>query len=162
MKLIFVRHGLAEKKHPQQNENDDFDRELTRGGVVEVKEMLHSCYFLFKNMECIFTSPLVRAVETAQLIYQAFTPNCFELMPSLDTLSPVQHFKQDLETLDSDKTYCFVGHEPHLTDSINLLLNNEANGKIKLAKGGIVILEGEGLSELKISLILSPKDVLKF
>lgn len=160
MKLIFFRHGIAEEKEPDQTEMDDFGRCLTKEGIIEAKEMIQAGHYLFKKLDGIFTSPLVRAVQTAQILYSQ-KPECFfEILPTLDSLSPYQDFQNDLKKL-KDGTYCFVGHEPHLSTSINLLLNKKSESGILLAKGGVVVLEGPHLNELKISAVLSPKLLTK-
>ena len=161
MKFIFLRHGIAEKKRDEHSEMDDFGRELTRDGIIEVKEMVQTGHFLFRKLDKIFTSPLVRAVQTAEILYRQNEHVDFEFMPALDSLSPLSSFQEEIKKLPQG-SYCFVGHEPHLTSSVNLILNGRSESEIALAKGGLLILEGDSIDEMKLSTLISPKSVTKF
>lgn len=155
MKLIFFRHGVAVDKKNSQSDLDDARRELTREGVKETKTVVKTLKPLFKDIDVIFSSPMVRAVETAQIISKYFPRKKFELMPSLDSSIASEAFISDLNAIKADGTYCFVGHEPHLTTSISKLLK-EQSSTIELDKSGMIMLEGKNLNSLKISLIISP------
>ena len=162
MKLIFFRHALAEKKHLDDTELDDFRRKITDSGIIETKEVIQTCHFLFKKLDSIFTSPLSRAVQTAQIIHRHLRSSLpLEIMSSLDALSSPAEFIKDLQSLD-DGTYCFVGHEPHLTTVIQLLLTNEETTSVKLDKSGVAVLEGEDISSLQLTTLISPKFIVRF
>lgn len=155
MKLIFFRHGVAVDKKNGQSDLDDARRELTREGVKETKTVVKTLKPLFKDIDIIFSSPMVRAVETAQIISKYFPKKKFELMPSLDSSVASEAFLADLNAIKTDGTYCFVGHEPHLTTSVSKLLKEETSN-IELDKSGMIVLEGKNLNDMKISLIISP------
>lgn len=155
MKLIFFRHGMAADKKSGQSDLDDARRELTREGVKETKVMVKTLKPLFKDLDVIFSSPMVRAVETAQIISKYFPKKKFEFLPSLDSSVASEAFVAEVAKLKADGSYCFVGHEPHLTTSICKLLK-EQSSTIELDKSGIVVLEGRSLNDLKVILVLSP------
>lgn len=156
MKLIFFRHGIAvDKKKSGQTDLDDARRKLTREGVKETKTVVKTLKFLFKDLDIIFSSPMVRAVETAQIISKYFPKKKFELLPSLDSSVASEAFVSDVLTLKTEGSYCFVGHEPHLTTSISKILQ-EQSSTIELDKSGIVVLEGRSIHDLKVTLIISP------
>lgn len=155
MRLIFFRHGIAADKKSGQSDLDDHKRELTREGIKETKVMVKTLKPIFKDIEVIFSSPMVRAVETAQVISKYFPKKKFELMASLDSSVASEAFVNEVNKLKPDGTYCFVGHEPHLTTSISKLLK-EQSSTIELDKSGMVVLEGRSLNDLRVTLVLSP------
>jgi phosphohistidine phosphatase len=155
VKFIFVRHGIAVDKKNGQSDLDDAVRELTREGIKETKIVVKTLKPLFKDIDVIYSSPMVRAVETAQIISKYFPKKKFELMPSLDPSIASEAFLADLSLINIEGSYCFVGHEPHLTTTISKLLK-EQTSTIELDKSGIIVLEGKNLNHLKISLIISP------
>lgn len=161
MKLIFVRHGEAEEKRKNDSEMDDFKRRLTEEGAKEVKEMVHSCHFIFRKIDVIFTSPLFRAVQTANIIYAENHKSEYEILTTLDPFIDSYEFASSIEELSPSGTYCFVGHAPQLSQSVNLLLNGKTEASIDISKGGVAVLEGESLHELVLTTLLSPRLVTK-
>ena len=68
--LILIRHGIAEERTP---EGDDFYRKLTEAGVEGLTAFLPDIAPLLTesgNLR-IWTSPLVRARQTAELLAEA-------------------------------------------------------------------------------------------
>ncbi|WP_408097140.1 phosphohistidine phosphatase SixA [Peredibacter sp. HCB2-198] len=161
MKLIFVRHGTAEDKKKNQTDMDDFKRRLTEDGAKEVKEMVHSLHFVFRKIDTIYTSPLFRAVQTANFVYSENHKSEYEILTTLDPYSTPQEFVKSIRELDPDGVYCFVGHEPLLSQSMNYLLNKNCEIRIELEKAGVAVLTGESLEDLRLTTLLSPKMVTK-
>lgn len=157
MKLIFFRHGIAENKKLSDTDRDDFLRNLTKEGKSETEMVVKKCKRLLKDVDVIYSSPLSRAVETAEIIFKKHKKAKFEILSSLDSFATADDFLNDLENMETEKTYCFVGHEPNLTKYIAAVLNSAASN-IALEKSGIVILEGD---QLKITTVISPKSVAK-
>jgi len=160
LKLIFIRHGLAEG-HFLFNEMDDFDRELTPEGKLNLESSYKQFKKYQKNIDIIFTSPLLRAVESAEILWTAYPEADLELMSDLDILDDPGHLVEYINLLPAHGTYAFVGHNPHLFKVISLLLmqKNELD-VVKFKKGGICCLSGGLLKGYKIELILSPKFLL--
>lgn len=161
MKLIFIRHGKAIEKRKNDSEMDDFRRRLTEDGAKEVKKMVHSCHFIFRKIDVIFTSPLFRAVQTASIIYAENHKSEYDILTTLDPFIEAHEFASSIEELNPSGTYCFVGHAPQLSQSVNLLLNGKTDAKIDISKGGVAVLEGESLPELVLTTLLSPRMVTK-
>lgn len=154
MKLIFLRHGTAEEKSAKQTELDDFNRELVRKGRKEIKRIVKNNPDVFKNIDVIFTSPLLRALETAQILYDKFPSDMFEVHPLLETHVDPKVFVKSFQ-IKNDPAMCFVGHEPFLTKAVKLFLKSP-DLKIDLVKGGAIVLEGSNLKDLKLSLVIKP------
>jgi phosphohistidine phosphatase SixA len=156
MRLIFLRHGIAEDKGPEDTDLDDFKRVLLREGVKETKSIIKGLKKEFKNTAIVFSSPFLRAMETAELLHKKIPHAKLEMLMTLDPAHKVDEFLESISSL-ADGTYCFVGHEPHLSKCLSSLIGREA--KIKLEKSGVAILEGKNLGDLALSLLVSPKFV---
>lgn len=160
MNLIFFRHAIASDKKNSHNFMDDFRREITKEGRKETKLMVKTWKPLFKNLNAIFTSPLVRAVQTAEIISKYHPESKLELLESLDSTAAIESFLESIRHLKGSETYCFVGHEPHLTLCVSALLK-ETQPNIDLKKSGIILLTGESMDRLKLAQVLSPELTLK-
>ncbi len=161
MKLIFMRHAEAQRKHECDSELDDFKRVLIPEGIVHAKEMVLTCAFLWKNTECIFTSSYPRAVQTAQIIHRQFPGSHLEMTTALDKFSDGKSMLRLIRNLP-DGSYTFVGHDPLLSQIISRLVANSTSPIVHLPKAGIVVLEGKSVEEVKIRTVLTPKIVMRF
>lgn len=158
MKLIFLRHGIAEDKKNSDTDMDDSLRELKKHGRSETKMMVKAFKDIFKDVDVVYTSPMTRAAQTAEVILKYFPKKQFEIMDTLDSSAAVEDFIHQARRLDFKATYCFVGHEPHLSTSIARILGGR-EGSIQLEKSGVAILEGESFNSLKLSLLISPESL---
>lgn len=158
MKLIFLRHGIAEDKKNADTDMDDSLRELKKDGRSETKTMVKAFKDLFKEVDIVYTSPMARATQTAEVILKYFPKKQFEIMATLDSSSAVEDFINQARGLNFKSTYCFVGHEPHLSTSIARILGGR-DGAIQLEKSGVAVLEGDSFSTLKLSLLVAPENL---
>lgn len=158
MKLIFLRHGIAEDKKNSDTDMDDSLRELKKDGRSETKTMVKTFKDLFKEVDIVYTSPMTRAAQTAEVILKYFPKKQFEIMPTLDSSSAVEDFINEARKLDFKATYCFVGHEPHMSTSIARILGSK-DDSIQLEKSGVAVLEGESFSTLKLSMLVAPQSL---
>lgn len=123
-------------------------------GRKELKRLLKKNRETFKDIDKIFSSPFLRALETAEILYAKYPSDQFELQSLLETnVRPVDFV--NAITMKNDPKVCFVGHEPHLTESVKILLKSPALS-IELEKAGAIVLEGESLNNLKLTQILRP------
>lgn len=157
MKLIFLRHGLAEG-HFSFNQERDFERELTPDGI----KRLHKTFKLFSkiqgNIDVIFSSPLARAVQTAELFWSYYPESDLELMADLDILDDPRHLVEYISFLPSDGVYTFIGHDPHITKVVAALLAlHPEHDFMTIKKGGICVLEGGMWKGFTMELLLQPK-----
>jgi phosphohistidine phosphatase len=157
MKLIFLRHGLAEG-HFSFDQDTDFERVLTEEGI----EKLHKTFTLFKknqpNIDVIFSSPLARAIQSAEIFWEYFQKADLEMMADLDILDDPLHLIEYISFLPNDGTYAFVGHDPHLTKVIaTLLALHPEHDFMKIKKGGICVVEGSMWEGFTMELLISPK-----
>jgi phosphohistidine phosphatase len=157
MRLIFLRHGLAEG-HFSYEQDKDFERELTSDGI----KRLHKTFSLFKDVQpsidVIFSSPLARAIQTAELFWEYYKDADLEMMADLDILDDPRHLVEYISFLPTDGCYAFVGHDPHITKVIAALLALHPEHEfMTIKKGGICVLEGGMWKGFTMELLLQPK-----
>ena len=111
--LILIRHGIAEERTP---EGDDFYRKLTEAGVEEMTAVLPDIAPLLTedgNLK-IWTSPLLRARETAELVAEATAVEEIQPQEFLATGDFVA-FMDALKQEDEGFNLALVGHEPYMS-----------------------------------------------
>lgn len=159
MRLIFVRHGVAEG-HFNIDQDKDFLRELTKEGILELRKTFRSFKKVQKRIDVIFTSPLARGVQTAEILWEHYTDANLEMMSDLDILDDPAHLVEYISFLPNDGTYAFVGHDPHLTRAIaNILSLHPEHDFLNLKKGGICVLQGGMWEGFTLELLVSPKSL---
>lgn len=157
MKLIFIRHGLAEG-HFSENQDADFERELTEEGIRRLKKTFKSFHQHESKIDVIFSSPLARAIQTAEIFWEYYRKADLEMMADLDILDDPLHLVEYISFLPADGCYAFVGHDPHLTQVIaSLLALHPEHDFMTIKKGGICVLEGRMWEGFTMELLVSPK-----
>lgn len=139
MQLYIIRHGIAEDHNPE----GDYSRKLTEEGKKKLRTMAR---FLREKMSLryIVTSPLVRAVETAEIFGEVLsvpekrTVRTDALRPGAETAEIIT----EIEAIGED-TIALVGHNPHLSELCCDLLGSECRG-IDLKKGAVARIDFEG------------------
>ncbi|MFP5386838.1 MAG: SixA phosphatase family protein [Bacteriovoracia bacterium] len=157
MKLIFLRHGLAEG-HFSFNQDKDFERELTLDGMKRLHKTFKLFYKVQPSIDVIFSSPLARAIQTAEIFWEYYPEADLEMMADLDILDDPRHLVEYISFLPTDGCYAFVGHDPHITRVIAALLAlHPEHDFMTIKKGGICILEGGMWKGFTLELLLQPK-----
>ncbi|HXH74840.1 MAG TPA: phosphohistidine phosphatase SixA [Bacteriovoracaceae bacterium] len=157
MKLIFIRHGLSEG-HFSPEEEVDFNRKLTKEGEKQLHKTFKQFKLAHNKIDVIFTSPLARAIQTAEIFWEHNSKADLELMADLDILDDPLHLVEYISFLPTDGCYVFVGHDPHLTIVIaSLLALHPEHDFMTIKKGGICVLEGGMWEGFKMELLISYK-----
>lgn len=157
MRLIFLRHGIAEG-HFSLDQDADFERELTSDGIKRLQKTLDLFKTHQENIDVIFSSPLARAVQTAEIFWTYYQDSDLELMSDLDILDDPRHLVEYISFLPTDGTYAFVGHDPHITKVVAALLAlHPEHDFMTIKKGGICVLEGGMWKGFTMELLISPK-----
>jgi len=141
MELLVIRHGAAMDKEEfaRTGKSDDL-RPLTSAGMEEMKEIAKGLRELVKKIDLLVTSPLVRAVQTAEIVAAAYDIPVSETTEALSPDSEPKDFEK--WAADSDaKRIAIVGHEPHVTSLVSWLLTGEDDAIFDLKKGGMCLLE---------------------
>jgi phosphohistidine phosphatase len=154
MKAVFFRHGPA-VPHGTSGVADN-DRPLTPEGRKKTTEAAKGLGELDLELTSIYTSPLPRAMQTAEILSEILhlsRPRVFEaLLPE----TPVLRFFGELRTLRGE-TPVLVGHEPMLSEAVALAIGGKAS--IELKKAGMAFVEftpSASRVEGILQLLLSP------
>lgn len=110
MKLILIRHADAEN-----NTGRDFDRKLTEKGVMQSEELASFLKNLKIKPDRILTSPLVRAVQTAQVLQESLESEIFLEDKNLACgMTPADVCAILENECDGDECVIMVGHAPDM------------------------------------------------
>lgn len=128
MLLILLRHGIAEPHGTRPDE----ERELTPTGRRRIKEVARGLARLFPKVDAIYSSPLIRCVQTAVRVGKVYDLGV-ETIDALRPQAPPADFRPFLDGVKGRRIIC-VGHEPNLSAIMRDLAGLE--GEIELKKGG--------------------------
>jgi phosphohistidine phosphatase len=121
MNIYLIRHAKAE---PASYPKKDRDRELTKDGI----EILQKSVLLWKNQiskfDYIFSSPFLRAVQTAEIISKSF--NCSNEIIAENLLSPGSTTNSiiHLSASFNEEDIAFIGHQPDISNHIFKFVSN--------------------------------------
>ena len=138
MNLYVLRHGLARERNGREYANDD-ERPLTAKGVKRMIRQVKGMRALGLTMDVIVTSPLVRAMQTAEIVHGGLREPG-RLVVS-NGLRPLEHQATLLEELAAEYTsmgnVMVVGHEPHLSGLISFVVTGTEDRVIRVKKGSL-------------------------
>jgi phosphohistidine phosphatase len=141
MKLLVIRHGPAGDPDEWEAEGrDDQLRPLTPDGKKQMRRAMAGLATLVRQIDVLATSPLVRAVQSAEIVaseYEADMVTVAALEPDRDPDETVQW----LQEAGSDQTVVVVGHEPQLSTLIGYLLTGKRASFVVLKKSGVALLD---------------------
>lgn len=148
MKLLLVRHAAAEDKEAfEQTGEPDDKRPLTSDGRKKMKRAGAGIAELVPQLELIATSPLTRAVQTAEILARSYDGLAVTVVDALDPLQPYEAFLGWLKRLDDVDAVAVVGHEPHLSGLTSWLLTGQDRPFLEFRKGGACLLEFDSVIE---------------
>lgn len=143
MDCLFIRHGIAVPSDEWEGEEDK--RPLTVKGKKRVLKAAAGLVALEYKPSHLFSSPLVRALETARLIQSVLCPSlkietCDELMPD----STPERILAFLASLEPESAVVCVGHEPLLGETAAFLLCGKVSRNFPLKKAGASLIHLPG------------------
>jgi phosphohistidine phosphatase len=131
--IVLLRHGIAEDRTVDK---PDAERKLTEAGKRRMKKIAKSLARNFPEAEVLISSPLVRAVETAEAVAKAYGGELrMETTELLEPGADVRDFRRLLADTKAQFAI-FVGHEPNLTKIMLDLTAMRSHNDIELKKGG--------------------------
>ena len=140
MKILIVRHGIAE----ESARGGDRERALTEEGKKKMKEAAEGFAHLELEIDKIYSSPLVRAIQTAEILAKAIGYK--GTIEKMEELSPAYSPKDAMDRLRSLKkieTLALAGHEPNCSELASHLLGE---AEVEFKKGAICLIETESLN----------------
>lgn len=128
MELFFLRHGDAQPGG---------ERPLTPKGREQARHVGEKLAALGLEFQAIYTSPLLRAKQTAELVGQALglQPQVSEL---LDSGATIANMAQLVPPAGPRTRVLLVGHEPDLSTAIGLLIGG---GAVAMKKASLARVE---------------------
>ncbi len=135
MKLYAVRHGEALASH------DDAGRALSEKGQQDISKVAHHMKACTVKPAHIIHSPLLRAVQTAEIFARVLgIEQVTQNESGIDGLDPVQPILDMLHHWQDDTM--LVGHLPFMSKLISALIaHDEHHAIIRFYPGSIVCLE---------------------
>jgi phosphohistidine phosphatase len=144
MKLLMIRHGIAEEREDfARTGKDDRLRPLTDEGRKKMKQNARGLKNLVPEIDLLATSPLTRAAQTGAVLDSVFGGvNEVEV----EELAPEAQPQQFLRWLRKQKVGCVavVGHEPSLSLILSWLLTAGERRLFAFRKGGACLLDFPG------------------
>ncbi len=138
MDLYVLRHGVAAERDWHEYSNDD-ERPLTQHGITKLTQQVKGLNAVGLSVDLMISSPLLRAAQTAQLV-RAGLARPGELVTS-NALVPEAHPYLLLEELASKHasmdSVMVVGHEPHLSSFVSMVVSGDPTALIRLKKGAL-------------------------
>jgi phosphohistidine phosphatase len=141
--LYLVRHAIAAERGDDWP--DDDKRPLTERGIARFKEAVAGLTPLDVEIDEIFTSPLVRAKQTADLLAAGVKGK--PSVKILEALSPGHSptsLLAQLAKVAKRRRIALVGHEPGLGELAAHLIG--AGRALPFKKGGVCRIEVESLT----------------
>ena len=138
MDLYVLRHGLAEARNINKYP-DDSERPLTGRGIRRLVRQVKGMISIELSPSLTITSPLVRAIQTAELVRGGLRRT--GRLKVSEALAPWADPCEILEELAADHaaedSVMVVGHEPHLSSLISLVVTGSRQPIIKIRKGAL-------------------------
>ncbi|ULA63011.1 MAG: Phosphohistidine phosphatase SixA [Nitrospira sp.] len=151
MDCVLMRHGIAVEA--AEWSGLDNTRPLTDQGRKKVRQVAQGLATMGLTPTHLFTSPLIRARETAEIVNRILCPSI--AMALCDVLKPdskPQLLTAFLLALPSDSVVLCVGHEPLLGATSGYLLTRQTSRNYPMKKAGAGLIHlpdsaqaGEGL-----------------
>ena len=152
--IVLLRHGLAEEKTADK---PDQERSLTSDGHARMKQIARGIERAFPKAQVIYSSPLLRAVQTALWVSKGYRQRI--KVGTTDTLAPGASPAAFIEFINglTERRIIVVGHEPNLSENLAGLLAFDGQERFELKKGGCygVRLRQEGTAVFEW--LLSPR-----
>jgi len=146
--LWLLRHGEAE---PHGSAGDD-ERRLTERGEGQSRSAGRALAALEITFQAVYTSPKVRARDTARLACEALGCEPLEHQPLRMGFSA----DDALELVHADERILVVGHEPDFSQVVHDL----TGAQIDMKKGGVAGLRVEG-GRGELIVLLRPRELTR-
>jgi len=138
MRLCLVRHGVA----VERGTHVDAERPLTDEGRARM-ELAAAGLTRLIAVDAIFTSPYLRALQTAEVLGDAY-----RISRLARTHALVTGDNEGLFALigGAGETVLVVGHEPHISGTLSYALTGDGTTvRAQFKKGGAALVRFEGM-----------------
>jgi len=142
MEIYLLRHGIAEDRSAS---GSDADRRLTEEGRAKLRRVLERAHAAGVNPSLILSSPLRRAIETAEIAarelgYEGKILRAEALEPD----SSPQKVWDEIRKHREEAAVLVAGHEPLFSSTVAWMLG-ATRDMVHFRKGALVRLDVESL-----------------
>ncbi len=140
MQLFLLRHGIAEENAPS---GQDADRALTADGRRKLRQVLEAAAEAGVQPTLILTSPLKRALQTAQIAERVFKyKNELLRTKALAPGSTAEQVWEEIRVHREEASLLLVGHNPLFGELASYLLGSK-DIQIDFKKGALLRIDLE-------------------
>ena len=145
MRLLVVRHAIAEDREAfARTHHDDSTRPLTPEGRRKMERAALGLKELLPELDLLAASTYKRAIETAEIVAQAYDGLTVERVTELAPGTGADRAVAWLMGRQARGTVAIVGHEPDLSQLVCTLLAGANRPFLELRKGAACLLEFAG------------------
>ena len=141
MQVLIIRHAIA-VDHGTPPYKTDEERPLTPKGVRRMKLAAAGIARVVPSLDALYTSPLVRAVETARLVAEAYEgspkPEVADVLAPGHGAAAVGRW---LRSLGRDDVVGLTGHEPGCSELLSHLLVGDTSLGVEFKKGAAALVD---------------------
>jgi len=158
--LYIGRHGVAEDGHPDHPGDDD-QRRLTPEGADETRLVYAAASRAGVAVDAIWTSPLVRARETAAIATEMLLPGTAPTVVEALRLGARTGDLVAALAASDVRRLLVVGHEPSLSELFGALLSRGA-ARVRVPRAGLGCVATRAVNERVVGELrwLAPPDLL--
>ena len=146
MQLLVIRHAIAaEREQFERTGQPDELRPLTADGAAKMKRAAKGLRAVIDRLELIATSPLTRAAQTARIVADAYRIRRVDeesaFAPDVAPEAALAWVAELHRVYRREQIVAMVGHEPHLSSFVSLMLAGRSEpAVVELKKGGACLL----------------------
>ncbi|PYP88106.1 MAG: phosphohistidine phosphatase SixA [Blastocatellia bacterium AA13] len=163
MDLYIIRHAIAQ---PIGSKNDftDEKRKLTTQGRELMTEAARGLRRLGIQLDLMFSSPLIRAIETAEIVADTLGYDGTHIVQTLN-LAPGASFTEllaEVKRHNGAEAIALVGHQPDLGALVSTLVWGDSRMSLPLKKGStccINVIETVPSVRGTLSWLLTPRQL---
>lgn len=141
MHLLLIRHAIAEERLDfARTGQSDYYRPLTERGRSRMSRGAAGLSAIVPEIDVLASSPLTRAVQTAEIVAEAYDGLPVERVDSLGS-GDGPEFLEWLRDCPPESVVAAVGHEPTMSDWTAWLLTGGFGDLAVVKKGSAIMLE---------------------
>jgi len=162
--VLVVRHAVAlDKDEANERGVPDAERPLTKDGRRRMRRVARGLALSVPKLSAIFSSPWLRATETAALLQARFTGvesvESDALLPDAEPEALAQCLMEYLAGRPATPAVSVVGHEPQLSEWVGWCLAGRLSSILELRKGGACLMrfaDTVGAGQGKLLWLMTP------
>jgi phosphohistidine phosphatase len=140
MEILVIRHAEAEEVHDAAVAGrTDAQRALTKEGIRRMRKGAEGLHMLVEDLGSILSSPLVRAVQTADVLAETYPKaeraEHARLAPGFNPVKLLEW------CVKQPGPVALVGHEPDLSGWVGFVTTGAPRNLVNMKKGSVCCLE---------------------